>query len=57
MTAELYLYDCFRPEKFPGITTAQPLIGDFDLPTIFDLLVEDAEFVADAVSDRRNFKA
>ncbi len=57
MTAELYLYDCFRPREFPGITTTQPFIGDFDLPTIFDLLVKDAEFVADAVADSRNFKA
>ena len=31
----------------------QPVVGLLDLPAVVDLLVEDAEFVADAVADRR----
>ena len=31
----------------------QPVVGLLDLPAVVDLLVEDAEFVADAIADRR----
>jgi len=34
----------------------QPLVGDLRLPTVADLLIEDAELVADTVTDRRTFQ-
>ena len=37
----------------PGVAVAQPLVGDLRLPAVADLLVEDAELVADAVADGR----
>ena len=40
-----------RPCQFPGIAVAQPEVGDFLLPAVVYLLVEDAELVADAVAD------
>jgi hypothetical protein len=40
----------------PGVSARQPVVGLLDLPAVVDLLVEDAEFVADAVADRRTLK-
>ena len=37
----------------PRVAVAQPVVGLLDLPAVVDLLVEDAELVADAVADRR----
>ena len=45
-----------RLGDLPRIAVAQPLVGDFDLPAVADLLVEDAELVADAVADRRTLQ-
>ena len=39
-----------------GIAVAQPLVGLLDLPAVDDLLLEDAELVADAVAQRRHFE-
>jgi len=39
---------------FPGVAQAQPLVRNFDLPAILNLLSEDAEFVPDAIADCRN---
>ena len=54
--AELHFRRPLRPAQLPGIAVAQPLVGLLDLPAIDDLLVEDAELVADAVADRRDFQ-
>ena len=35
----------------PRVTVGQPVVGLLDLPAVVDLLVEDAELVADAVAD------
>src|ERR1700690_3926257 len=40
----------------PRIAAAQPLVGDLGLPPIADFLIKDAEFIADAVADRRTFE-
>ena len=40
----------------PRVPVDQPVVGLFDLPTVVDLLVENAEFVADAVPDRRTLQ-
>ena len=37
----------------PGVAGCQPVVGALDLPAVADLLVENAELVADAVPDRR----
>ena len=34
---------------------AQPLVGDFVLPAVADDLIENSEFVADAIADGWNF--
>jgi hypothetical protein len=52
-SAELHVVAYFRPRDFPRIAVTQPLVGDLDLPSVLDALVEDAEFIADAVTDRR----
>jgi hypothetical protein len=36
----------------PRVSVVQPVVGLLDLPAVMDFLVEDAEFVADAVADR-----
>jgi hypothetical protein len=38
---------------FPRVSEAEPQIGHLDLRAVSDLLIEDAELVADAVPDRR----
>src|SRR5262245_50612661 len=40
----------------PRIAEAKPLVRHLHLPAIVDLLVEDPEFVADAVADRRDLE-
>ena len=40
----------------PGVSVGQPGVGPLDLPAIVDLLVEDAELVANAVADSRALK-
>jgi hypothetical protein len=42
----------FGARDLPGVAEAQPLVGPLDLPPVADFLVEDAELVADAVTDR-----
>ena len=37
----------------PRVSVGQPVVGLLDLPAVVDLLVEDAELVADAVADGR----
>ena len=41
------------PRFLPGITVAEPFIGLFDLPTVFDALRKDAVLVAQSVTVRR----
>ena len=43
--------------KFPGPAALEPFVGDLHLPAIADQLVEDAEFVADAVTGGRDLQA
>ena len=51
-SAELHVVGVtFRTRDLPGIPQPQPLVGHLDLPAVTDRLVEDAELVADAVSD------
>ena len=40
------------PRDLPRVAEAQPLVGLLDLPAVDDLLLEDAELVADAVAER-----
>src|SRR6185436_15094900 len=40
----------------PRVAAPQPLVGDLDLPAVADLLIEDAELVAQAVADRRKIE-
>ena len=44
------------PGDFPGVAETQPLVGLLDLPAVDDLLLEDAELVADAVTDGRDLQ-
>jgi hypothetical protein len=41
---------------FPRVSVVQPVVGLLDLPAVVNLLVENAEFVADAVADRGTFE-
>ncbi len=40
-----------RPGNLPDVAEAQPFVGYFDLPAVLDDLVENAEFVANAVAE------
>ena len=44
------------PRDLPRVAVAQPLVGALDLPAVDDLLLEDAELVADAVAERRDLE-
>ena len=41
----------------PGPSTLEPLIGDLHLPTVFNQLIEDAKFVADAITGGGDLQA
>ena len=56
VAAELDLDSAARAGDLPGVAVAQPLVGDLHLPAVLDLLVEDAELVADAVADGRDLQ-
>ena len=56
VAAQLDLHRPLRPHDLPGIAEAQPVVGALLLPAIDDLLVEDAELVADAVAHRGNLE-
>src|SRR4029434_8195056 len=43
----------FGARHLPRVAETQPLVGRLHLPAVADRLVEDAEFVADAVTHRR----
>ena len=53
---KLHIERDVRAHDLPGVALLQPLVGDFHLPAVADLLVEDAELVADAVADRRHLE-
>ena len=54
--AQLHFDGPFRAGNLPGVAVAQPLVGALDLPAVDDLLLEDAELVADAVADGGNLQ-
>ena len=54
--AHLDFKGIFGPLQRPGIAEPQPLVGGLDLPSVANLLIEDAVFVADAVADGRNIQ-
>src|SRR5438046_1796010 len=41
--AELHIESKVRPRDFPWISETQPWVGDFDLPSIVNFLIEDPE--------------
>ena len=53
-SAELHVEGDLRSADLPRVAETQPFVRPFDLPAVVDRLVEDAEFVADAVTDRRD---
>ena len=57
MTAELHLVSALRAVQLPGVAQVQPLVGDLHLPAVLYLLVENAVFIADAVTDGGNLQA
>ena len=56
LTADLHRITPLRSDHLPGIASGQPGIGALHLARGPDLLAEDAEFVADAIADRRQFQ-
>src|SRR4029453_6372962 len=53
---KLHIDGDFRAHDLPWIPESEPLVGDLNLPTIANHLIEDAEFVAKAVTDRRHIE-
>src|SRR5690606_38850611 len=54
--AELHGRGPLRTRDLPWITEREPLVRALDLPAVDDLLLEDAELVADAVRERRDLE-
>ncbi len=52
MAAEVDVDRGLRAANLPGIAVAEPIVGELDLPSVTDGLLEDAELVANAVADR-----
>src|SRR5271154_3895880 len=55
--AEADVVKVLRPHYFPRIAAAQPFVGLLHLPSVTNLLAEDAELVTNAVADRRHFQS
>src|SRR5215510_11076314 len=45
-----------RADDLPRVALLEPLVGHFVLPAFTNLLIEDAELVADPVADRRHLE-
>ena len=56
VAAELHVIGDFGPGDFPRVAETQPFVGGFHLPAVFDCLIEDAEFIADAIADGGHFE-
>ena len=54
LAAELDLYSLVLSGHQPHIAHSQPVIGELHLPTVDDLLLEDAELIADGVARAGN---
>lgn len=54
--AELHVEPHFAAPDLPRIAVAQPRVGHLHLPAVPDGLIEDAEFIADAVADGRDLQ-
>ena len=54
--AELYFEIDFRAHDLPRIAEAEPLVGDLNLPTVANCLIEDSELVANPVADGGNIE-
>ena len=53
-SSELHIESDLRAHDLPWVPESEPLVRDFHLPAIPDDLIEDAEFVAKAVANRRH---
>ena len=53
VTAQLDHLSEVWTSEFPDLSKSQPFVGDFDLPAVFDLLIEDTELVANSIADSR----
>src|ERR1700678_3386564 len=56
VAAITYLDAGLRTPDLPWIAVAEPMVGEFNLPAIVNLLVKHAELVANAVTHGRNSK-
>ena len=56
MTAPPHSVIDLRLGDLPRVAVIEPVVGGLDLPAVVNLLVEDAEFVANAVTDGRALK-
>src|SRR5262249_40334994 len=54
MSAKLNVEGALRTRNFPGISVVQPFVCNLHLPAIFNVLIEDAELIANSVAERRN---
>src|SRR4030042_1605797 len=51
ISTQLYVKSNLGTGYFPGIAQLQPLIGHFDLPSITNLLVKNAKFIPNPITD------
>jgi len=54
--AKIYVISDLGPVDLPGVSRIKPIVGLFDLPSVTDLLIKNAEFIPDAVADRLNIQ-
>src|SRR5260370_15799291 len=53
VSAKLHVEPNLRTRGFPAVAETQPLLGYLKLPAVAYFLIEDAEFIADTIADRR----
>ena len=57
MTSKTHLKGEFRAADFPRVAQAQPLVRLFALPAVANHLIEDSEFIANAVTHSGNLES
>ncbi len=57
MTAKFNLNIPLGASQLPGVAVDQPLVGNLNLPAIFNFLVKNTVLVADAIANGGNFEA
>ena len=56
MATKHHFHRPLRPHHLPGVAVAEPFVGALHLPAVLNILVKNAELVANSIAQGRNFQ-